>query len=916
LRPPSLKIGEKSEYFNFSDAHREAATQEQSRLEYNLVLILAYLWNKNIKIADQEIRDKCIRLIARPSIGTIIDISRSLDIGKEALENNRLKKFRETVNQYPIIRNEKIGHGFSFDDDSPALYTTFKSLYQKLIDSPPEFMKGGIDIIKVISDSDGKYKAVNFRSNGEKNLIVISDPRANIAKGEIYIKKSQTYYKISPFIAISGEDDFYIYSFIDDRLSGRATYNKLINTGRASFDVSEIIESSIDSAQDRRRSSNGTIINNYENNYKKYIDTDIVRKLLKFLKRNESTVFATLWGHGGVGKTAAIQRVCETLIFEEGRHFDYIVFASAKDRYFNFYRGEIEQLDGSADSLEAIARLVNKTVSDEDSTDLERIINFKGKVLIVIDDYETFPQEEKIKIVEFIKNLKINHHKVVITTRSANLITGEEIEVEELSPKESIAFFDSVLSCELGLKPETYTSKICTEEFEENLHEFTSGRPLFIFQAAVMFGETGSIKDAINVNYSNQPTAIDFLYGRILNYLSIESKKIFWAMGLLVSHSDLSNLVSKLKYILNMEGDEQRFDQAMEELIKLKIVKITDSKIFKIYSPEILNIMKASFIDEGDAGGIKHRLTLVGMDKKLDTDMSLLDDANNSRYSRKPAEVINKYRHIISRPATPEEIRVIAVTQLVKYLIDDEGNFEQGIGVLESHYHTYSSNPLFIKSYSAYMWRGDRSHKNTSILALRHILNSPEVESISDKLFFLSSLMRNETSLLIEDREDLKTARDLGEVEEEEYFLQFGEQRDSFFRIYKHPGEELLNTIRRGELENFDNETKLNCISGLSSLIEVCIRRQMFEEIDEILSYVFNQLKYNYHDNLKQKLSRINRIRDSGHKDYDDYIIPGSIGDRLQREPKTQKVGTLGKLLMSAMDNADDHPHSKSLQPE
>jgi len=197
LRPPSLKIGEKSEYFNFSDAHREAATQEQSRLEYNLVLILAYLWNKNIKIADQEIRDKCIRLIARPSIGTIIDISRSLDIGKEALENNRLKKFRETVNQYPIIRNEKIGHGFSFDDDSPALYTTFKSLYQKLIDSPPEFMKGGIDIIKVISDSDGKYKAVNFRSNGEKNLIVISDPRANIAKGEIYIKKSQTYYKIS-----------------------------------------------------------------------------------------------------------------------------------------------------------------------------------------------------------------------------------------------------------------------------------------------------------------------------------------------------------------------------------------------------------------------------------------------------------------------------------------------------------------------------------------------------------------------------------------------------------------------------------------------------------------------------------------------------------------------------------------------
>lgn len=905
------KIGDKSNLFQFNGDHREAATQEQSRLEYLLILILSYLWNKNIDKIDKDIRDRCIREIDRPSIGSILEISRSLDIDNESFGNNRFKKFRETINSYPKIRNEKIGHGFSFEDDSVELYKKFIDLYDTLTKSPPDFLKGDIDIVKVMSSDEKNYKAIIYKATGDYAPVTIPKQKVELQVNSTYIKSKNSYSKISPFIVISGIDEFYIYSYTEDKLAARALFNRLLTTERRYFDVPEITSASIEDYDSRRRSANGTIVNNYVNNYKKYIDTSIVKKLLAFLKNNKSTVFATLWGHGGVGKTAAIQRVCETLLQGQHKHFDYIVFASAKDRYYNYYTGEIEQIDSSADSLDAIIRFINKTIFNQESANDEEIINFQGHSLIVLDDYETFSTEEKIKIIEFIKKLNISHHKVVITTRSASHITGEEIQVEELTSKETLEFFDSVIENELNIDPSQYRRLLDLADFEKKLHELTSGRPLFIFQAAMVYGESGSISESIKINLGTQETAMQFLYGRIFNYLSTDAKKVFSAIGLLITEADLTNVLSKLRYILNMESDTLRFELAIEELTKLKIIKITDSKFFKVYSSEIASMMHQSFKDEGDAGGIKHRLLLIGSDKKLDTDLSLLDDADNSRVSRRLTDVINKYRHIISRQATPENIKIKAIINLAKYLIDDEGDFEQGIATLEEFHHRYSSNPHFVKIYAAYMWRGDEAEKYKAIDAVRTVINSRILDdNSSEKYIFLSTLMSYETSLLTQQREDIKSALNLDEISKENYKKIFSEQRDSFFRIYKHPGELILKTVRDDTLKDFDNETKLSCLSGLSSLLEVCLRRQMYEEIDEILKYTFNNLKYNYHDGLKRKLERINRVRSSDLKHYDDYITPGSIGDRFNSIPAKPKLslkptGSLGIALLSAMKDEE-----------
>jgi hypothetical protein len=913
----SKKIEDKSYLCIFTKNYREAATQEQSRLEYLLVLTLGYLWNKNFAKLESDIKDKCLRQISHPSIGTIIDICRTLDINNESLNNNKLKKFRESVNSYPALRNEKIGHGFSFDDDSEALYRKFAALYEALAKSPPDFLRSDIEIIKIIEVSDTIQKAILYKPTGDYTPITIPRRKVTLEAEQIYIKIKQEFHKVSPFLKIADIEEFFIYSFIEDRLAARSVYNKLISTERRYFETPELTQEAIEQEDSRRRAPNGTIVNNYENNYKKYIDTAIVRKLVRFLKNNESTVFATLWGHGGVGKTAAIQRVCETLLLEENKLFDYIIFVSAKDRYFNFYSGEIEQLADSVDSLESVLRFINKTVFNTDSSDDHEIVHFKGKALIVLDDYETLPSDEKAKIIDLIKKLSIAHHKVVITTRSASQITGEEIQVEELTPKETLDFFDSVLINELELDPANYKRGIAPEKLEKSLHEMTSGRPLFIFQAAIIYGESNSIHESIHLNLENQESAINFLYGRILNYLSADAKKIFTAMGLLIKDNDLSNVLSKLKYILNMENESHRFELAIEELTKLKIIKIIDDKFFKVYSTEIANIMRSAFTDEGDAGGIKHRLLLVGSDKKLDTDLSLLDDADNSRITRKPEDVINKYRHIISRNATPDDIKIKAVINLVRYLIDDEGDFERGTAALEEHYHIYSNSPNFVKAYAAYMWRGDEKDKQNAISALRKILGQHVDIEQSENIVLLSTLMGYETNILTSQREELKNALTLGEITKRDYEKKFSEQRDSFFRIYKHPGEQLLKTIREDKLEHFNNETKINCIRGLISLLEVCLRRQMFDEIDEILEYTFNNLKYNYHDSLKRKLERINRVRKTNKRNYDDYILSGSIGDRFNiatkpHSPLPENIGSLGKLLATALEQ-NGHEESETI---
>ncbi|CAE6972813.1 NB-ARC domain-containing protein [Paraburkholderia nemoris] len=880
----SKKIGSKVQICAFNENFRDAVVHEQSHLELCLMFLLGYLWNRNIGRLPSESRLYCYIEIQHPSIGKIIDLCRTLDIDGDFFKGKNLKAFRESVNAYPALRNEKMGHGYSFDDDAKALFEKISDLKKLIYRGLEDFFDSSdFDFVKVGKRDEHTYRGITFKASGDASPWVLSCNAGDMTPGSLYIRSKSAYVEISPFVAVDDDDEFHTFSFVEDKLAARSVFNRLVKTGRSYFTTPTLVDLGSEIDEHRKRSSNGTIVNIYENNYRKYIETDIVRKIVKFLKSNESTVFATLWGHGGVGKTASIQRVCESLLSAESRSFDYIIFVSAKDRQINIYTGAIEAIEGGVDSFDQVIAFANRIVFQIDSHDPTALVTFNGRILLVLDDYETFPAQEKEKLVGFVKTLNIAHHKVVITTRSANHITGEEIEVLELSKSETISFFDSVLESDLHIDPLTYKRTIDLEKFEIALHELTSGRPLFIFQSAMIYGQSSSISELLSIDLRSRRESIEFLYGRIWDYLSADAKRVFWAMGQLVSDNDLSNVLSKLRYILSMERDEHKFDSAIGELVKLKVVKLTDGKFFKVYSSEIAAIMRESRIDEGDAGGIKSRLLTVGSDKKLDSNLALLNDADSSRVSHKMPEVIIKYRHLISRSATPREIKAKAVVNLAQYLIEDAGDYDHGIKVFEEFNLEYNKSAEFTRVFATYLWRGDETLKERAIASVKDALNVDEPPAYEAELDLLSMLMHYESTSLIGARQELKDSLRLGDIDEAEYDRRFAEQRHDFFRIYNYPGLKIFDVVRNDRLKDFSHELKLKCLNGLSHFMDVCLRRKKFEDINDIYFYVFNELKYNYHDAFKQKLDRVLRSGVTQVRTYEEYVEPGSRGDRFAR---------------------------------
>ena len=101
---------------------------------------------------------------------------------------------------------------------------------------------------------------------------------------------------------------------------------------------------------------------------------------------------------------------------------------------------------------------------------------------------ETFSKEENKAVIDFIKSLNINHHKVVLTTRSATFVTGEEIKTNELSEEETKKFLIEATQIELpDYNIKHLVRELDAENNSQRIHEITSGRPLFIFQFVILY---------------------------------------------------------------------------------------------------------------------------------------------------------------------------------------------------------------------------------------------------------------------------------------------------------------------------------------------------------------------------------------------------------------------------------------------
>lgn len=95
------KLNQKISYLLSLNQLEQAKIHFQSKLEYYLLLVLSYLWNKNWDNLSPEDKEFCIENILKPSIGSIVACSRRLDISNEIFGNKKEKDLSQAIDKYP-----------------------------------------------------------------------------------------------------------------------------------------------------------------------------------------------------------------------------------------------------------------------------------------------------------------------------------------------------------------------------------------------------------------------------------------------------------------------------------------------------------------------------------------------------------------------------------------------------------------------------------------------------------------------------------------------------------------------------------------------------------------------------------------------------------------------------------------------
>jgi hypothetical protein len=840
----------------------------QARFEFILVYIIAYLWNKNLNKIEIQDRGFVLQSIIKPTIGSIVSICRSLDIEKEIFTKSKLN---EALSDYPSIRNELLGHGFVFEDAPEKVIRPLQKLYDSIQKSKIEIINGNVSLIMVTSLENNVYKGILYKSDGlgytpwscPKS---ITDFKVNSLYGSTQINE---YFRLSPFIEINSYGkEIYFFNSIDEKLLGKVKYNQLLETGVFYKEWEELCELDIENDGLKIKSHNGTIRNVYENNYSKYIDIGIKSKLKNFLLKNKSSVCATVWGHGGVGKTATIQSLCEDLANDEKKTFDYIIFISAKDRKYDYYTGRILEINDPISTYLELVKAVNKVLFNNQNSDPEQIIELNGKkIFLVIDDFETFPKEEKDKIEIFISLLNTNHHKVIITTRAANINIGQEFQTNELTEEDSIKFlFEVIKNQELG-NYDVVARQLGDYQKSNTIYQITGGRPLFIFQFAFVLGQRG-LDEALSYKIKEGETAINFLYGRIYDILSPRAKDLFVVLSLLVNQNDLSNVIEKAQYVLNLEHESDQFNTSVNELVKLKILKLDEErKFFEIYSKEIFQIMSNYFIERSDSfkGNCLTRRAQVNRDKTLDVERSLLLTANANRLAKNEIEAIDSFKQIINRTTSPVDVKIEALLNLASYLVLDKGKRDSALKILEDHRHHFNKDvkkgskerscyAKFTKMYATYFWgNGTRDQKQKAINELLEYASLIFDFNDDLDLEIAGMLLQYKSILVINDWQELKERLRYNEVSKIEFQRKRENQKRECKDIHDKHGNILYASVVRTKFDTMSSGAKQNVVGGFYSFIEVLIRLEKYDFGLKICDFVLNLAPSNFHFQFKKK---------------------------------------------------------------
>jgi nucleoside phosphorylase/tetratricopeptide (TPR) repeat protein len=185
---------------------------------------------------------------------------------------------------------------------------------------------------------------------------------------------------------------------------------------------------------------------------------------------------ALIDGPGGIGKTALAIRVGHLAPDE---HFSDKIFLSAKKRELT-PAGEqpLEDfaLPNYIDLLSELARELGeediaRTPPNERANAVRRALAGKN-ALIIIDNVETFPEQEHVRLYQFLSRLPAGC-KAIVTSRRRSDIDARVIRLDRLSLSESLELMEELAKINRHLAG-------ASEKERRDLYEMTQGNPLLI----------------------------------------------------------------------------------------------------------------------------------------------------------------------------------------------------------------------------------------------------------------------------------------------------------------------------------------------------------------------------------------------------------------------------------------------------
>ena len=277
---------------------------------------------------------------------------------------------------------------------------------------------------------------------------------------------------------------------------------------------------------------------------------------------------ALIDGPGGIGKTALAIKAAHDAPAEL---FERKIFITAKVRELTA-EGEAKLTDFTRPTYLAMldelgkelgADGLEKLAPDERPNELRLALSGK-KALIVFDNLETLPEDERTRLFQFLSRLP-EGNKAIVTSRRRTDVDARIVRLDRLARDEALQ-----LIAELAAKYPRLAR--ASQKEREDLYEITQGNPLFIRWIAGQLGREGSqlrtISEAVafidKAPKNNDP--LEYIFGDLLETFTTDETKVLAALTHFI-------LPAKVKWIADMaELKERQAETALEDLTDRSIL--------------------------------------------------------------------------------------------------------------------------------------------------------------------------------------------------------------------------------------------------------------------------------------------------------------------------------------------------------